>query len=95
MFEISDKVVCIDDSGPRYFEAIATGYPFPVKDQIYVVRDIWKTPTNTYAIQLTGFPDFFNSFGIKMGFPAYRFRKLSDIKAENSKKSELVETNAI
>lgn len=80
-FNISDKVICVDDHAPK------DGWVGSPVEQgvIYVVRDVWLT---TYAphraiIQLVGFPEIKNKFGRRIGYRVARFRKLSEVQAEN------------
>lgn len=85
MFSISDKVVCVDTK-PRGTSARPPGYPYPTEGQIYVVRDVWQHPraSEGYMIQLVGFPEHHTRDGVRMGWTPSRFRKLTDIQAENA-----------
>lgn len=85
MFAISDKVVCVDDS-PGKGENRYTGKPVPlVRDQIYVVDSVsFEVRSSTSIVTLVGINMGLTSFGEPFGFCATRFRKLADIKAENT-----------
>lgn len=78
MFNISDKVVCIDDSPPR-----VTSLPNSLKKgMIYVVRG-GREMVDGWGIFLVGINgETIPGFG-ESGWCPHRFRKLDDIKEAN------------
>jgi hypothetical protein len=83
MFQINDKVVCLDDSEWRYD---APPLP-PKKGGVYVVefvvprgitgqRPASHLPPTNYCVMLVGMPDG--------AWHPERFRKLSEIQADNA-----------
>jgi hypothetical protein len=80
MFVPNQKVVCVDDSFPLGIEKLYN--QLPVKDQIYVIRDIvpgqslMGTPGEV-AVYLIGVVNPVNKLGIERGFNAERFAPLS------------------
>ena len=84
MFEVSDKVVCVDDQPPIH----PVGYKLK-KGTVYVVESIDSVPDGRgdFGLFLTGVPNF------RMGnrlipWRSTRFRKLSEIKAENAERAK-------
>ena len=77
MFQINDKVVCVDDS-----VSCQTGEKLLCNGVVYVVDGTDGVPDKTGGdgIFLVGIRR------LPMGWRASRFRKLSDIKAENAVK---------
>jgi hypothetical protein len=101
MFVPNQKVVCIDDSFPLGIEKLYN--QLPVKDQIYVIRDIvpgqslMGTPGEV-AVYLIGVVNPTNKLGIERGFNAERFAPLSyqevdDLVAAEQREDEFVPTN--
>ena len=80
MFVPNQKVVCIDDGFPL---GIGKLYDqLPVKDQIYVIRDIVPGQSlsgspGEVAVYLIGVVNPTNKLGIERGFNAERFAPLS------------------
>lgn len=79
MFDIGQKVVCVDDAFPPdirdYFNAL------PVKNRVYTVRDIvpgqdWKL-NGTCAVMLQELVNRPNQHGIEPGFGPQRFREMN------------------
>lgn len=87
MFQTNDKVVCVDDA-PARGNNRHRGAPLPIeKGVVYVVRGMETLArTGTTVVYLVGiyFPK--NRDGLEYGFEPNRFRKLSDIRAENAAK---------
>jgi hypothetical protein len=101
MFVPNQKVVCIDDSFPLGIEKLYN--QLPVKDQIYVIRDIvpgqslMGTPGEV-AVYLIGVVNPTNKLGIERGFNAERFAPLSyqevdDLVGAEEREDEFVPTN--
>lgn len=91
MFDIGEHIVCINDKFPPLDNYIN----FPVKDNQYVVRDVVPAhdynggkAADTCAILLVGVVNPLNSKGVENGFGAWRFRRLEDLKEENSIREE-------
>lgn len=85
-FQVSDKVVCVDDKGfpPHIIPNISH---LPIEGEVYVVRAVNHDPgsNNRPYVLLVGFTGSIEPrSGLEYGFAAYRFRKLSDVKAENA-----------
>lgn len=86
MFNISDKVVCVDDSEPwigwdSWNEPLKRG-------RVYVIREV-RTEGAKYGCLLVGiYGDVCPFTNEEFGFLQHRFRKLEDIKEENRKKQE-------
>lgn len=89
MFEVSDKVVCIDD-GPGNGKNKYLGKPLPIhKGVIYVVSGTAISCTGIPMLYLVGINmDISPITGREYGFRACRFRKLSEIKAENAERAK-------
>lgn len=84
-FQISDKVVCVDANFPP--EASDRHSGLPIKGQVYVVRDCRVSIINGEPIvYIVGIIGGLHPVGEEFGFWSWRFRKLSDVKAENSTK---------
>lgn len=81
MFQVSDKVVCVDDSnqdGPG---------DDVVKGMTYDVRGA----SSLGGPYLTGMSAGYFGWGEERSYRPWRFRKLSDIKAENALKNKQTE----
>ena len=100
MFVPNQKVVCVDDSFPLGIEKLYN--QLPVKDQIYVIRDIvpgqslMGTPGEV-AVYLIGVVNPVNKLGIERGFNAERFAPLSyqevdDLVAAEEREDQFVPT---
>ena len=91
MLGISDKVVCVDDSN-RYLALPWRPSPWVKKGQVYVIRDVWEdSHTGVVVVQLVGFPEI-RVEQCRCGWHSARFRKLSDVQAENKlREPEVVE----
>jgi hypothetical protein len=98
MFVPNQKVVCIDDSFPLGIGKLYN--QLPVKDQIYVIRDVVPGQSLTgspgeVAVYLIGVVNPTNKLGIERGFNAERFAPLSyqevdDLVAAEEREGELV-----
>jgi hypothetical protein len=80
MFIPNQKVVCVDDKFPLGIEKLYN--QLPVKDQIYVIRDIvpgvsLQGSEGEVAVYLIGLVNPTNKLGIERGFNAERFAPLS------------------
>jgi hypothetical protein len=80
MFVPNQKVVCIDDQFPLGIEKLYDR--LPVKDQIYVIRDIVPGQSlagteGEVAVYLVGLVNPTNKVGVERGFNAERFAPLS------------------
>ena len=80
MFIPNQKVVCIDDQFPLGIEKLYT--QLPVKDQIYVIRDVvpgqaLSGAEGEVAVYLIGLNNPTNKVGVERGFNAERFAPLS------------------
>jgi hypothetical protein len=80
MFNISDKVVCVDDSC-----CVTCGAKVSIiKNQVYVINDRHINPLNgILLVNLTGVTLNCHETPYKRGFAASRFRKLEEVKAAN------------
>ena len=101
MFVPNQKVVCIDDKFPLGIEQLYN--QLPVKDQIYVIRDIVPgqslagTPGEV-AVYLVGVTNPVNKLGIERGFNAERFaplnyKEVDDLVGVEEREDEFVPTN--
>lgn len=89
-FQVSDKVVCVDDADQGHSEYWNNHIK---KGAIYVVRACWISENKRLPIcSLVGQPDAFTPSGKLCGWRIERFRKLSDLKAENAAKREAQKT---
>ena len=77
MFEIGDKVICIEKFTGCYYDGEKSPGPKPIKGEIYTV-DGWNTIGNLYLEEL----NYINSRGGRICFNEKKFRKLSDIQSE-------------
>jgi hypothetical protein len=80
MFIPNQKVVCIDDNFPLGIEKLYN--QLPVKDQIYVIRDVvpgqaLSGAEGEVAVYLIGLNNPTNMVGVERGFNAERFAPLS------------------
>ena len=80
MFVPNQKVVCVDGKFPLGVEKLYNR--FPVKDQIYVIRDIvpgqaLSGAEGEVAVYLVGLVNPTNKVGVERGFNAERFAPLS------------------
>ncbi len=80
MFIPNQKVVCIDDNFPLGIEKLYN--KLPVKDQIYVIRDVvpgqaLSGAEGEVAVYLVGLINPTNKVGVERGFNAERFAPLS------------------
>lgn len=80
-FNISDKVVCVDDKNWRHQHLdIEQPNGLPVKGCVYCVSGM----RNSEAVTLVGLPGIHRPTGIDIGYMPSRFRLLSEIKAANA-----------
>lgn len=91
-FKVSDKVVCVDDApchDPRWIRT--EGGPL-LKGRVYVVSDInteeYSDTGKTLGLFLVGQKRVWDPTGKEHAFAAYRFRKLSEIQAENAESAK-------
>src|SRR5277367_5453283 len=100
-FNIGDKVVCVDDKFPPDISTLYTA--LPMKDSIYVVRDIRLginlTLEGDMSVLLIGLvnPKADSKANLERGFRADRFRPLEELRNEKTavqpeeEKKELVQ----
>lgn len=88
MFNISDKVVLIDDKWncPQFYRS------HPILGRVYVIRDMkvalsFSTLRKELGFLLVGVINDISPDGTEWGFDSRRFRKLDEIKAENAAKN--------
>jgi len=94
MFNISDKVVCIANTGQNlpnygYIDTTIFSYPdgFPIENAVYVIKNVvYNTDTGYAGLQLIGCPVIYIPTGTETAFDSRQFRKLEDIKQENLSK---------
>ena len=94
MFDVGEKVVCVDDKFPEWVQERYTD--LPKLDVVYVIRDVVPAQnydlTETCAVLLVGIMGDENKFGIENGFNPNRFRPLESIKMEKkAEREKLVE----
>jgi hypothetical protein len=84
-FNVSDKVVCVDDSPGR-----RTGSRKLVAGQVYVVREsVASARTRTPCVRLVGIINMWcPHYRYELPFDARRFRKLEEVQAENRLRAE-------
>lgn len=87
MFEIGQKVVCVDDKFADWYKKLYS--QFPTKDCVYVVRDIRigvmyseGKKTGAVSVLLIGVvnPKADSKAGLERGFNSDRFRPLDELK---------------
>jgi hypothetical protein len=80
MFNISDKVVCVNDSC-----CVTCGAKVSIiKNQVYVINDLHINPLKgNLLVNLVGVSLNCHETPYRKGFFANRFRKLEEIKAAN------------
>ena len=84
-FQVSDKVVCVDDS-PSTANNHWRGRDLPIlKGEVYVIQAVWECvkPRGVVVCDLVGIASDTNPNGRPIGFRISRFRKLTEIQAEN------------
>lgn len=87
MFDIGQKMACVDDRFPAGINDIYNA--LPKKDSIYTVRDIVPAQDfqlrETCAVLIKELVNLPNRHGIEPGFQCYRFRELTtqELKAIN------------
>ena len=91
MFDVGEKVVCVDGKFPDRIKKLYTD--LPKENQVYVVRDIVAGQnynlSATIAVLLIGMTGQINQHGVENGFSSHRFRRLDEIKKINkAKKSQ-------
>lgn len=83
MFEVNDKVVCIEDrfwaSPMQYLHTL-----FPIKDQIYCIRGIVPSHGQSYGILLVGIESGINPSGVEQSWYYQHFRKVNQTKSSVS-----------
>jgi hypothetical protein len=94
MFNPSDKVVCIDDT-PGNIHHHNYPYGYVKKGSVYCVErcfpsgtifNRWQCPYD--SVFIVGLPVFVKEDGTQYPWQCGRFRKLDEIKAENTHKKE-------
>ena len=91
MFEIGQKVICVDDAFPAGIDAFHSALPF--EGQVYTVRDL--TPGETIekqgamAVLLAEIQGKINQLGIEHGFNSDRFRPLTEAEQEEVEQAAL------
>ncbi len=90
MFEIGDKVICIDDSiAPEYFASVMKSFQYwPIKDQEYTIRDIFYNDEIVCGIvlkEMSNIPIFIPLLKRvqEPAFATWRFRKREAIKVDS------------
>lgn len=86
MFDIGQKVACVDDAFPPGVGINDILNAIPRKGHVYTVRDIvpgvnWDL-TNTCAVLLQECVNRPNTHGIEPGFAPHRFRELTPEEVE-------------
>lgn len=91
MFNVSDKVICVDFQprppapGRVYATKVPKGGTLVSPGMVYVIRRCWTSVlSGDLLISLVGIPDFYNEQGLLIGFTADRFRKLQEIQAKST-----------
>lgn len=86
-FQINDKVVCVDAAPSRncLFPSSALK-----KGSIYVVEglDLEEDMQGDIGLHLVGVSSFLHPRGIWLGWNSRRFRKLSEVQAENTLRAQ-------
>jgi hypothetical protein len=95
MFDLKEKVICIDDRFPKGINDIFNA--LPKKGKIYTVRDIvpaqdWKLQ-GTCAVMLDELVNMPNQHGIEPGFQCYRFREPTKEEMKISKSDSIPANN--
>lgn len=90
MFEVGDKVVCVSDSWRPMAHKLSAeiGTCLPTKGVVYVVRDVLVSPmSGALCVRLVGVQlPICPHYKMECAFNSNRFRKLSDIQAENKER---------
>ena len=96
MFDVGDKVVCINDVFPDWVVDLYND--LPKKDEVYVVRDIVMGQNYDLSMNVTvllvGILGNINQHGVENGFNPNRFVPLEEFKEERKaekSKTKLVE----
>jgi hypothetical protein len=91
MFNISDKVVCVDDS--HFLHADISFLPggTVVKGGVYCVERM----RTSKSVLIVGKPAIHSEDGYDLGWLPSRFRKLSEVQAENRKVAAIANAAAI
>lgn len=90
MFEINDKVICVFEFEPQFAEYHSE---LPIKNQIYVVRMVREgilieNGKTAIGLGLVGIQGKFTYDGLEFLFSGGHFRKLDEVKEENSAKNK-------
>lgn len=79
-FEPGDKVMRVGGNGTGYPQALhKCPNGAPQLGKVYCVSECWRG-LYTNLITLTGFDPVIDKLGRKVGFPAFAFRKVDEIK---------------
>lgn len=82
-FNVSDKVICIDDEMTDVQRAWSGNTL--VKDRVYVVRETFESgERNIPAVRVVGVNCKATDHGAEIGWNASRFRLLAEVRAENA-----------
>ncbi len=95
-FAISDKVVCVDDAFDEKASSVFSS--LPVKNQVYVIRELAVYPDGDWGVCLVGITGkiVYNAWVgrvMEWRFAYQRFRKLDEVKAENTLARQCVEAD--
>lgn len=78
MFDIGQKVICIDDA---YRHAMPPGFTPPVKGYIYTIREIYEHPSGITVLLVDEITNQISkSLDREIGFASDRFRPLDSFK---------------
>lgn len=93
MYDVGDKVVCVNDVGfplalkPEFYA------DFPQEGKVYTIRDIYPShggngQPNGMAVYLVEITNPANAHGIENGYAPERFKPLEEVKQTKTKKKE-------
>ena len=95
MFNIGQKVVCVDDAFPAGINDIYNA--LPKRNKIYTVRDIVSAQDfqcrETAGVYLDELVNIVNKHGIEPGFQCWRFRELEEVQETLKKKNTTSQTD--
>jgi len=100
MFDIGDKVICVDDFFPAFTWAAkewSRGYPRIKLGSIYTIREFFKDELNLIAVRLQEIKcPIHPQLNYECGWKMYHFRKIDEnkkIKKQVKKRNNLLRNN--
>lgn len=98
MFDLNQKIVCIDDDftpSLRVDSEMGLFNTYPKKDQSYTVRGFYKNNGGIYLNEIKNFPALYSDGFGERSFKSTRFIPIEEYEHTESLVAELIESSQI